>query len=192
MIYSQNLVVEAKKDKIETIIRGHHASVEKIYQLHPSDEEEYEDFKSGLEEGRVPALEVREDRKKGFYLVSTGFIPANTIIAEYIGELITARESLGMISNDSIFTLIRNPRSSDSLDIAPSRFANIAIFISGVNNQDESAKKLENVFALKFLYRGISRVILITMRNISAHEILYLNYNGDNAMCEYPTHSFVK
>ena len=53
-----------------------------------------------------------------------------------MGELITARESLGMVSNDSIFTLVRNPRSSDSLDIAPSKFANIAIFISGVNNQD--------------------------------------------------------
>jgi hypothetical protein len=82
----------------------------------------------------MPPLEVREDRKKGFYLISTSFIPVNTILAEYAGELITARESLNMITNENIFTLIRNPRSTESLDIAPSQFANIAIFISGINN----------------------------------------------------------
>lgn len=60
----------------------------------------------------MPPLEVKEDRKKGFYLAATAPIPANTIIAEYAGELITARDSLNMISNDNIFTLIRNPRSS--------------------------------------------------------------------------------
>ena len=66
----------------------------------------------------------------------------NTIIAEYTGEIITARESLNMLNNDSIFTLIRNPRSSDSLDIAPGRFAHIAIFISGINNSQENAVNL--------------------------------------------------
>ena len=64
------------------------------------------------------------------------------ILAEYTGELITARESLSMITNDSIFTMIRNPRSSDSLDIAPGRFAHMAIFISGINNSEENAAKL--------------------------------------------------
>jgi len=73
-------------------------------------------------------------------MASTSSIPANTIIAEYTGELITARESLNMINNESIFTLIRNPRSYDSLDIAPSRFANVAIFISGINNNDKNAE----------------------------------------------------
>jgi hypothetical protein len=77
---------------------------------------------------------VREDRKKGFYLAATDNIPPNMILAEYTGELITARDSLNMLSNDSIFTLIRNPRSSDSLDIAPGKFAHLAIFISGINN----------------------------------------------------------
>ena len=42
-----------------------------------------------------------------------------------------------MINNESIFTLIRNPRSNDSLDIAPSKFANISIFISGINNNEK-------------------------------------------------------
>jgi len=33
------LVIEDKTDKIEAVIRGHRTSIEKIYQLHPSDEE---------------------------------------------------------------------------------------------------------------------------------------------------------
>jgi hypothetical protein len=97
-----------------------------------------------------------------------------------------------MVSNDNIFTLIRNPRSCDSLDIAPSRFANIAIFISGINNTQQDAENLENVRALKFAYKGICRLILIANRTIYPHETLYLNYNGDKAICEYPTSSFVK
>ena len=104
----------------------------------------------------------------------------------------TARESLEMVNNDNIFTLIRNPRSSDSLDIAPHRFANISIFISGINNQDEEIKALENIRVLKFLYRGICRLILLAMRDISRDETLYINYNGDRAICEYPTANFVK
>jgi len=39
MIYCQNLVIEDKTDKIKTVIRGHRTSIEKIYQLHPNDEE---------------------------------------------------------------------------------------------------------------------------------------------------------
>lgn len=97
-----------------------------------------------------------------------------------------------MVNNDNIFTLIRNPRSSDSLDIAPSKFANIAIFISGINNQNKDIKVLENVRVLKFIYRGICRLILVTMKDILENQTLYLNYNGDSAICEYPTASFVK
>ena len=72
-------------------------------------------------------------------MVTTDFIKSNTIIAEYTGELITARDSLNMVNNESIFTLIRNPRSYESLDIAPSKFANIAIFISGINNTEKDS-----------------------------------------------------
>ena len=96
-----------------------------------------------------------------------------------------------MIHNDSIFTLIRNPRSSDSLDIAPGKFAHMAIFISGINNSEENAAFLENVKALKFSYKGISRLIFCALRDIRPNETLYLNYNGDKAICEYPTNSFV-
>ena len=124
-------------------------------------------------------------------MVSTDFIKNNTIIAEYTGELITSRDSLNMINNESIFTLIRNPRSTESLDIAPSKFANIAIFISGINNAEKDSFEMENVRAIKFMYRGIARLILCTMRVISPRETLYLNYNGDRAVSEYPTSSFV-
>lgn len=92
-----------------------------------------------------------------------------------------------MVNNENIFTLIRNPRSSESLDIAPSQFGNIAIFISGVNNSDKDAATLENVRAMKFSYRGISRLIFTALRDIQPKETLYLNYNGDRAIAEYPT-----
>jgi hypothetical protein len=74
-------VIEMAKEKIENVIRSHKNSVEKIYRLHRSDEIAYELFKSRLELGFMPPIEVREDRKKGFYLISTSFIPVSTILA---------------------------------------------------------------------------------------------------------------
>jgi hypothetical protein len=71
-----------------------------------------------------------------------------------------------MITNDNIFTLIRNPRSSESLDIGPNQFANIAIFISGVNNSEKDAASRENVRALKFSYRGVIRLIFTALKDI--------------------------
>jgi hypothetical protein len=162
-----------------------------MYRLHRTDETAYLHFKAGLQNMCLPAIEVLEDRMKGFYLSATAFIPKNTIIAEYSGELITARESLNAIHNDSIFQLIRNPRSKLSLDIAPTRFSSAAIFISGINNSSKEAINIENVRAIKFVYWGIARLIFVTSRDIDQYETLYLNYNGDKAISEYPTSSFV-
>lgn len=84
--------------------------------------------------------------------------------------------------NENIFTLLRNPRSVESLDIAPSQFANIAIFISGINNSEKDAKAKENVRAVKFSYKGVCRVLFVATRDIAPRETLFLNYNGDKAI----------
>ena len=70
-----------KAGRIETILKGHKSSVEKIYRLHKSDEQAYEEFKNRLELGFVPPIEIKEDRIKGFHMVSTDEIKPNTIIA---------------------------------------------------------------------------------------------------------------
>ena len=46
-------------DRIETIIRGHRESVEKIHRLHRTDETAYEDFKRQAQLGWLAPLEVR-------------------------------------------------------------------------------------------------------------------------------------
>lgn len=62
--------------------------------LHEKDEKVYEEFKINSKKGFVGPLEVKEDRVKGFYLVSTDYIPPCTIVSEYSGEVMTSRAAL--------------------------------------------------------------------------------------------------
>jgi hypothetical protein len=91
--------------------------------------------------------------------------------------------------NDSIFMLIKNSRSSLSLDIVPHHFGNIARFFSGINNQNREGKKLLNVEAMRFSYQGRIRIIFYAKKNIQAGDELFFDYNG-SPFQEYPTESF--
>jgi SET domain-containing protein len=55
---------------------------------------------------------VKEDRIKGFYLTATDYIEPNTIVSEYVGEVMTSRNALNEEENDSIFILVRSSRAS--------------------------------------------------------------------------------
>ena len=75
-----------------------------------------------------------EDRKIGFYAKAIVFIPINTILYEYAGEVISSRLSLKQ-NNDSIMSLVRTPRSSTSFYICPTKYGNGSKFVSGINNK---------------------------------------------------------
>lgn len=118
------------------------------------------------------------------------FIPVFTIITEYVGEVVTSRQSLIWKSNDSIFSLIRTPRSKTSLDICPNRFANISKFLCGINNSQRFGRLQENVQTMKFVYHGKARVLFYAKKNIQAGDILFIDYNG-GGFDEYPTDHFL-
>jgi hypothetical protein len=52
------------------------------------------------------------------------------------------RRSLMQEQNDSIFMLIKNPRSIKSLDVVPNKFCNIGRYLLGINNSNKSYTKL--------------------------------------------------
>ena len=113
-----------------------------------------------------------------------------TIITEYVGEVIPARKSLFHHNqNDSVFMLIKNSSSSLSLDIVPFNFGNIARFFSGINNENKEGKKILNVEAMRFSYKGRVRIIFYAKKNIQAGDGLYFDYNG-SPFHEYPTENF--
>jgi SET domain-containing protein len=74
--------------------------------------------------------------------------------------------------------LIKNPRSALSLDIVPHDFGNIARFFSGINNQNKESRKLLNVAAKRFSYKGRVRIIFYALKNIQAGDELFFDYNG--------------
>jgi hypothetical protein len=76
-----------------------------------------------------------------------------------------------------------------SLDIVPHSFGNIGRFFSGINNNDRNSKKLINVKALRFSYKGRVRILFYTGKNIQAGDELYFDYNG-GIFHEYPTQNF--
>ena len=52
------------------------------------------------------------------------------------------------------------------MNIAPSKFGNISRFVCGINNFDRSQKKIVNVKAVRFSYKGKMRIIFVAKKNI--------------------------
>ena len=74
--------------------------------------------------------------------------------------------------------------------ISPGRYANIARFISGVNNNlsDAEMENRINVKCRRFSVRGEARVLMISCKDIKSGAKLNYDYNGlDN---QYPTENF--
>ena len=64
-----------------------------------------------------------------------------------------------------MFSLIINHYAESSLDIAPAKFGNLALFVSGLAPEKKEHK---NVKALNFSYEGRSRIILYSCRAINS------------------------
>lgn len=69
------------------------------------------------------------------------------------------------------------------------RVANIARFLSGINNHTAKGRRSQNVRSARFEVDGESRVLLYAARDISKGEMLSYDYNA--AMSRYPTQHFV-
>ena len=70
--------------------------------------------------------------------------------------------------------------NGSSLVISPHRYANIARFVSGVNNHysEKVIRSIVNVECMRFNVDNEARVFLFTKRDISSGERLVYDYNG--------------
>ena len=67
--------------------------------------------------------------------------------------------------------------------------ANIARFLSGINNHTAAGRRAQNVRSARFDVDGEARVVLYAARDISKGELLCYDYNA--ARARYPTEHFV-
>ena len=103
------------------------------------------EFKELSREANYAPVLIEEDKIQGFIVKAYEDIPKRTLICEYVGEVDYARNKIFDKTNDSIMMLLRTTRSKTSLVICPKNYANIAKFISGINNFDPNAKTKQNV-----------------------------------------------
>ena len=89
-------------------------------------------------------MEVVLDKSQGFVVRAQAAIPRMTLLCEYVGEVDFERNHK-WDENDSIMQLLETQNADQKLCILPDRHANIARFISGINNYDKGAKKKQNV-----------------------------------------------
>nr|XP_017251377.1 PREDICTED: probable Histone-lysine N-methyltransferase ATXR5 [Daucus carota subsp. sativus] len=138
--------------------------------------------------GKCPPLKVVYDAHEGFVVQADGPIKPMTFITEYVGDVdyVKNREE---DECDSLMTLLVNKDASRSLLICPDKRANIARFISGINNRSKEGNKKKNLKSVRYSVHGECRVFLVAIRHIAEGERLYYNYNGqENA---YPTDHFI-
>lgn len=160
-----------------------------VMQISEYNKKIYYHVKTKTRLGNYPGLEVVRDEKQGLIVNASEDIPMNTLLCEYSGEVTSLRKVFFDESNDSIMELIKAPSSVDSLVIRPQKYANIARFISGVNNHKQESMKKVNVYSAKVNIDGKVRILLYASRNIRKGETLYYDYNRGGY--DYPTNHFV-
>lgn len=74
----------------------------------------------------------------GYAVRATEDIKSHTMICEYTGDVILLRKSV-LLTNDSKMILMKTGRAATTLIIMPVKHANIAKFIGGINNDDETS-----------------------------------------------------
>ncbi|GAV82832.1 PHD domain-containing protein [Cephalotus follicularis] len=144
--------------------------------------------KNMMKRGEWPPLTVILDPDEGFTVQADRFIKDLTIVTEYVGvvDYLKNREN---DDGDSMMTLLCADDPLDSLVICPYEHANIARFISGINNHTPEGKRKQNLKCVRYDVNGECRVLLIANKDIRKGERLYYDYNGYEH--EYPTEHFV-
>ena len=122
------------------------------------------------------------------------FVKANanfkkwTLLAEYVGEVISQEDRL-QLDSDSVMDLLRHPSANRNLVIWPERLANISKFFSGINNYDDLAEKKKNVSSIKYRVGNDLHILLYASTGIKKGQILYYDYNS--VFDDFPTDGFV-
>ena len=139
----------------------------------------FQAFKHNIKQGIHPPLQIIYDENFGFSCKSLANIPRQTIIAEYLGEVVTWEMS-GQSNSDSLMVLLDSGDPETSLIVDPTNAGNTARFLSGVNNRSSMSKRKQNVRTRRFFMDGRLHVCLFTSRDIKAGETLNYDYNAGN------------
>ena len=146
-----------------------------------------------------------------FCVVADARIPDRTLLCEYVGDVHLLREQVhgecdslmellrtgnpetGLLISPKCVSLCACSRSCASLTVrdraVPRCTANIARFLSGINNYTAEGRRSQNVRSARFEVDGEARVVLYAARDISKGEVLCYDYNA--AQSRYPTQHFV-
>jgi hypothetical protein len=139
---------------------------DKIKKLSKRNEEVFSKFKDKSRAFENGPFKIVFQNEIGYCVVTTNEINAFTLIAEYSGEITPWSNDL---DNDSIMNY------TGDLVINPRKFANLAKYVSGINNLIEE----ENVKTIKFSHSGTVHILLYASRPIKKNEILKYDYRGD-------------
>ena len=82
---------------------------------------------------------LKSDPICGFYVEAASDLPELTLLAEYLGQIRTDKQTMGD-TNDSIMELICSGDPNSSLVVIPYVFANVARFFNGINNNQVGSK----------------------------------------------------
>jgi hypothetical protein len=135
-------------------------------------------FQHNLKEGVFPPIQIVRDENFGLSVKALTQMKQHTLIAQYLGEVITMEDSESQSSSDSLMILLDSGNPLTSLIIDPSREGNFARFLGGINNGNEESKRRMNVRSLRFVMDGKLRVCLFTSRCVKAGELLHYDYNA--------------
>ncbi len=115
------------------------------------------------------------DADAGFYVFATGKIKQNTIITEYIGDIIHKSK---IYKTDSCMTLVESGNELNNVFIAPVKGGNFGKFIAGHKDNN-------NLTVTTITLEDRVHVYLFANRSIEKGEVLYYYY-GD----KYPMKNF--
>ena len=87
-------------------------------------------FKHNVSQGVFPPVQIIHDENFGFSVKALASIPRHTLIAEYLGEVVTMEQS-GQSNSDSLMVLLDTGDPETSLIIDPTTQGNMARFLSG-------------------------------------------------------------
>lgn len=134
-------------------------------------------FEHNIRQGVFPPIQIVHDEDFGFSVKALACMQRHTLIAQYLGEVVTMEQS-SQSSSDSLMVLLDSGDPSTSLIIDPTRVGNFARFLSGINNCKIESKRKINVRTLRFVMDGKLRVCLFTSRRVEEGETLKYDYNA--------------
>lgn len=155
--------------------------------MSPQEEREYMKYKKHP----IGPFLLKNTIDKGYDVVTDADLPKNSIICEYVGEVVTLREchELDLAGkNDSEMDLWVGRNADEKLIIRPERWTNIARFLNGVKNSSSAY----NVVSMRLCYRGMPLVLLVSSRDIRKGESLCYDYNAGGIPAKYDTSGFVE